>query len=62
MDDKSRRMYFLRLLSFQGLFMGSLVGWFAPGRCLVIFGGVQDVFGEDLAGFGIRGRDAVVMD
>jgi len=62
MDDNSRRMYFLRLLSFPGLFMGSLTEGFAPGRFLIILGGIQEMFGEGLAGGRIRDGHVLVVD
>src|SRR5699024_9050595 len=62
MDDKSSRNYFLELLSFLEWFRGSLVGGSAPGRRLIIFGGIQEMFGEDLAGGRVRGGDVFVVD
>ena len=61
MDDKSRRIYFLRLLSLQGWCKGSLVGRFTPGGCLITLGGTQTVFGEDFTGFSVRGCDVDVQ-
>ena len=42
--------------------MGSLTGGFSPGRWLVVRGGTEEMFGEDLAGGGIRGGDMLVLD
>jgi len=61
MDDKSRRISVLRLFSCPGFFRGSL-GGFAPGGCLIVFAGIEDVFGEDVAGGSIGGGDVIVGD
>jgi len=46
----------------RGRVMGSPGQGFAPGRLLIILGGIKNVFGEDLAGGSVRGGDVVVVD